>query len=132
MVVVIWMLVTIFLFQVWLTLLYKKSKKIILSLPYLLIIFITPFYIFLDQHILVEILGCGCVPMYQTNMLNIPFNANDLRIVVYSILTIICLIIGVLLSKKIDNKVHKIIYVLLILIFNVLFSIFVHQISFYG
>ena len=73
MVVVIWMLVTILLFQVWLTLLYKK------------------------------------IPMYQTNMLNISFNANDLRIVVYSILTIICLIIGVPLSKKIDNKVHKII-----------------------
>ena len=38
---------------------------------------------------LVEIFGCGCVPSTQANMLNIPFNANDLRMTVFSLLTIV-------------------------------------------
>ena len=129
MVVAIWMLVTLVLFLVWLTLLYKKNKKIIFSLPYLLIIFISPFYMFLDQHIFVKIFGCGCVPITQTNMFNIPFNANDLRLVIYSILIIVCAIIGAMLSKRIDNKILKIIYILLILVFNIPFSLFMHYLG---
>lgn len=132
MVVAIWILVTLLLFQIWLTLLYKKNKKIIFSLPYLLIVFISPFYIFLDQHIFVKIFGCGCVPTDQTNMLNIPFNANDLRLVIFSVLIIICIIIGAILSKKIDNKNLKIVYFLLILVFNVPFSLFIHYLSLWG
>lgn len=39
-----------------------------------------PIYIVLDNLILIDIFGCGCVPSTQTNMLNIPFNANIPRI----------------------------------------------------
>ena len=67
---------------------FRKIKKLLLSLPYLLMIFITPFYNILDRNIFVKIFGCGCVPSTQTNMFNIDFNANDLRMLAYSIITI--------------------------------------------
>ena len=62
-------------------------------------------------------------------MFNIPFNANDLRILVYSILNIICIIMGIILSKKINNKILKVIYVLSILVVNILFSLLVNYLS---
>ena len=89
----------------------------------MLIFFISSWYRLLDVFIFVNVFGCGCVPTDQTNMLNIPFNANDLRILVYSILNVVCMIIGVKLSKKINNKILKIIYVLLILVVNILYSL---------
>ena len=69
------------------------------------------------------------MPTDQTNMFNIPFNANDLRILVYSILNIICIIMGIILSKKINNKILKVIYVLSILVVNILFSLLVNYLS---
>ena len=83
---------------------YIKNKKAILALPYLLMSFITPLYNILDSKIFVEVFGCGCVPIVQTNMFNIDFNANDLRIVIYSIITILMLILGIKLSKKLLGK----------------------------
>ena len=82
-ILVIWIIVYIF------------NRKIIVSLPYLLMIFITPIYNILDTNIFVEIFGCGCVPSVQTNMFNIDFNANDLRFVVYNIITVIAVILGI-------------------------------------
>ena len=107
----------------------KKHKRLFFSLPYLLIFFIYPFYRFIDQQFFVKIFGCGCVPTDQTNVFNIPFNANDLRILIYSILNIICLIMGVILSKRIKNKILKVIYVLLILVVNISYSVFVDYLS---
>lgn len=124
----LWLLVTSVVFLVWVAL-YKKNKKIILSLPYLLIFFISSWYRLLDVLVFVNVFGCGCVPTAQTNMFNIPFNANDLRILIYSILSIICMIMGVVLSKKINNKILKVIYVLLILVVNILYSLFVNYLS---
>jgi len=128
MLLIIWILITFALFVVWLKL-YKKNQKIIFSLPHLLMVFISPFYFCLDKYIFVEIFGCGCVPITQTNMFNIPFNANDLRMVIYSILNVVCVIMGVILSKRIHNKFLKVIYVLLILSLNILFSLFINYIS---
>lgn len=118
-------LVTLIICLVWL-ILYKKNEKIVLSLPYLLIVFISPIYIVLDILVFVNIFGCGCVPTDQTNMFNIPFNANNLRQVVYSVLTIICTIMGIKLSKRINNKFLKVIYILLILAFNIAFSLLIN------
>lgn len=124
--IIIYMIITLILFIIWM-ILYKKHKKTIFSLPYLLIFFILPFYRFLDQYFFVKIFGCGCVPTDQTNMFNIPFNANDLSIVIYSILIIIATIIGVKLSKKINNKLLRVLYIILILVFNIPFSILVRS-----
>ena len=106
---------------------YRKIKKLLLSLPYLLMIFITPFYNILDREFFVEIFGCGCVPSTQTNMFNIDFNANDLRLLVYTIITIIATIIGIHLSKKLKSKKSKIIYILTIIILNILLGLKICQ-----
>lgn len=62
-------------------------------------------------------------------MLNINFNANDLRIVVYSVITIFMCILGILLSRKLPNKKTKVIYVITILLVNILLSFMVCEIN---
>ena len=104
---------------------YIKNKKVIMALPYLLMSFITPFYNILDSKVFVEVFGCGCVPIAQTNMFNIDFNANDLRRVIYGIFSILMLILGIKLSKKFDSKKTKIIYNVTIMIFNILLSVLI-------
>ena len=101
---------------------YIKNKKAILALPYLLMSFITPFYNILDSKVFVEIFGCGCVPVAQTNMFNIDFNANDLRGVIYSIISIVMLILGIKLSTRFDSRKAKIIYNIAIIIFNIVLA----------
>lgn len=101
---------------------YIKKKRVILTLPYFLMIFITPIYHMLDTKIFLKIFGCGCVPSTQTNMLNIDFNANNLRFMVYNIMAIVITVLGLFLSKKIDSKKLKVIYVLTIFITNILLA----------
>ena len=120
----IWEVVLLLVLVIWI-IVYIKNKKAILVLPYLLMSFITPFYNILDSKIFVEIFGCGCVPIAQTNMFNIDFNANDLRRVIYSIITILMLILGIKLSKKFDSKKTKIIYNITIIIFNIALLVFI-------
>lgn len=117
----IWDIILVIILVLW-VIIYLKNKKVILSLPYLFMIFLTPIYNILDQKIFVEIFGCSCVPYTQTNMFNIDFNANDLRLVVYNILAVAITILGLFLSKKIESKKLKIIYVLTILVFNSLLA----------
>ncbi len=93
-------------------------KKLLLTLPYLLMIFITPIYNILDKLVFVKVFGCGCVPHVQSNKFNIAFNANDLRIVAYTILVIAITSLGLVLSKKIKSKIAKIIYVASIFLVN--------------
>jgi len=104
---------------------YIRNKKAILALPYLLMSFITPLYNILDSKVFVEVFGCGCVPIAQTNMFNIDFNANDLRRVIYSIITILMLVLGIKLSKRFDSKKVRIIYNVTIIIFNIVLSVFI-------
>lgn len=118
----IWNILLLIILVVW-VIVYKKNKKVLLVLPYLLMIFITPIYNILDQKVFVEIFGCGCVPSAQTNMFNINFNANNLRLIVYSILAIIITTLGLFLSKKIDSKkIKAILYVVTIFITNMLLT----------
>ena len=99
---------------------FKEQKSYIIIT--LLMIFLTPIYNILDQKIFVKIFGCGCVPSAQTNMFNIDFNANDLRLIVYNLLAVSITILGLFLSKKIESKKLKIIYVLTILVLNILLA----------
>lgn len=107
--------------------LYIKNKNVIKALPYLLMIFITPLYNILDQKVFVEVFGCGCVPTAQTNMFNIDFNANDLRRLVYSVIAIAVFVLGLFLSKKIESKKKKAIYIITILVFNILLALKICQ-----
>ena len=94
------------------------KKKIIMTLPYLYLLFITPLYNVLDRYVFVDVFGCGCVPSTQTNMLNIPFNANDLRALIYFSSAILMTIMGVLNSKSFKNGNLRILYIFTIIIFN--------------
>ena len=117
----IWNILVLIILIVWIVA-YLKNKRSILSLPYFLMIFITPIYNILDQKFFVEIFGCGCVPYTQTNMFNIDFNANDLRQLVYNILAIVITILGIFLLKKIESKKAKVIYITTVFIFNFLLA----------
>lgn len=117
----IWNILVLIILIVWIVA-YLKNKRSILSLPYFLMIFITPIYNILDQKFFVEIFGCGCVPYTQTNMFNIDFNANDLRQLVYNILAIVITILGIFLLKKIESKKTKVIYITTVFIFNFLLA----------
>ena len=124
--------VIIFLSIVTWLLIYLKYKKALLTLPYLLIIFITPFYNILDSKIFVDVFGCGCVPIAQTNMLNIAFNANDLSRLVYTIISVLMLLLGIKISNNFKSKSVRVIYNVYILIFNLLATYQICQLYMWG
>lgn len=124
--------VIIFLSIVAWLLIYLKYKKALFVLPYLLIVFITPFYNILDSKIFVEIFGCGCVPITQTNMFNIAFNANDLRRLIYFIISILMLLLGIKISKNFKSKRVRVIYNVSILILNLLATYQICQLYMWG
>lgn len=101
------------------------KKKLIAAIPFLALPISIPVYYLLDSLALVEIFGCGCVPSTQTNMLNIPFNANDLRLTVFSILTIGLSIWSIAIAKGFDKKWKKLLYCLSVFLLNVILTVWV-------
>ncbi len=55
-------------------------------------------------------------------MLNIDFNANDLRFVVYIVIAVLISILGGRLSKNIKSKKNKAIYIITVILFNLLLA----------
>ena len=101
------------------------KKKIKAVIPFITMPIMIPIYCFLDSLVLVDIFGCGCVPSTQTNMLNIPFNANDLRLTVFSVLTIGMTILGVAISKSFQRKSTKALYMIAVVLLNVILTMWV-------
>ena len=101
------------------------KNKILAALPVVIMPIFIPIYIILDNLILVDIFGCGCVPSTQTNMLNIPFNANDLRVTVFSILTITLFTRSVVIAKNFKRKIVKIVYCLTVILLDVILTLWV-------
>lgn len=101
------------------------KNLIIAPLPFLIMPIFIPIYKILDNLFFVDIFGCGCVPFTQTNMLNIPFNANDLRILVFAILTIVLSVWAFNISKIFKRKVMQIIYCAAVVSINILLTIWV-------
>ena len=99
------------------------KNKIAAWLPFVTMPISIPVYTVLDSFILVDIFGCGCVPSAQTNLLNIPFNANDLRLTVFWILTVGLSVWSVVLSKKFKSKTVKILYCSGTVLFNALLTV---------
>ena len=95
------------------------KKKISAALPFLIMPILIPVYRILDSLILVNIFGCGCVPSTQTNTLNIPFNANDLRMAVFLVMTIGLFIWSLAASKAFQKKAAKLLYGFSVLLWNV-------------
>lgn len=95
-------------------------KKIIFPVMPLAIMPLTiPVYRILDQLIFVKVFGCGCVPSTQTNMLNIPFNANDLHMVVFFGMAFVISIWSIFIVERFKNRVFRIIYCILVIGLNV-------------
>ena len=101
------------------------KKKWIVLLPFVIMPLLTPVYNILDHLVFVDVFGCGCVPETQTNMLNIAFNANDLRRTVFILLAVILSAWSVLLSKPMKSKILRIIYCVLAAAFNFLLAFWV-------
>lgn len=101
------------------------KKKIKAVIPFITMPIMIPIYCFLDSLVLVDIFGCGCVPSTQTNMLNIPFNANDLRLTVFSVLTIGMTILGIAISKSFQRKSTKALYRIAVVLLNVILTMWV-------
>ena len=101
------------------------KKKIKAVIPFITMPIMIPIYCFLDSLVLVDIFGCGCVPSTQTNMLNIPFNANDLRLTVFSVLTIGMTILGIAISKSFQRKSTKFLYRIAVVLLNVILTMWV-------
>ena len=101
------------------------KKKILAVVPFIIIPILIPAYCMLDGLILVEIFGCGCVPSTQTNMLNIPFNANDLRQTVFSVLTICMTIWSIAISRSFQRKNTKALYRIAVLLLNTILTMWV-------
>lgn len=99
------------------------KKKISAALPFLIMPILIPVYRILDSLILVNIFGCGCVPSTQTNTLNIPFNANDLRMAVFLVMTIGLFIWSFAASKAFQKKAAKLLYGFLVLLWNVTLTV---------
>lgn len=85
-------------------------KTIKFIIPYIIMPIITPFYNILDRVLIVEVFGCGCVPSVQINMFNIDFNANDFRLVFYSVLTVVLTCFSVKMSMKLSKMPLRILY----------------------
>ena len=101
------------------------KKKIVAILPFIIMPIFIPIYIILDNLILVDIFGCGCVPSTQTNKLNIPYNANDLRLTVFSILTIGLSVWSFIISKTFIRKIPKLLYCFAVILLNVMLALWV-------
>lgn len=103
------------------------KKKWIAFLPFVIMpVFILPYQI-LDNLVLVDIFGCGCVPGAQTNMLNIAFNANDLRRMVFVALTLLLSVWSVRISKDFKTKAARILYTFAVLAVNTALTMWVVQ-----
>lgn len=101
------------------------KKGIIAKLPFIILPIIIPIYRIIDSLIFVNIFGCGCVPSSQTNMFNIPFNANDLRLTVFSVLTIGLSVWGIVISQSFYRKITKVLYCLAVTLLNVILTLWV-------
>jgi len=101
------------------------KKKIVAILPFIIMPIFIPIYIILDNLILVDIFGCGCVPSAQTNKLNIPYNANDLRSTVFSVLAIVLSVWSIIISKAFKRKNTKLIYCFAVILLNVMLALWV-------
>lgn len=101
------------------------KKKILAVVPFITVPIFIPIYCFLDSFIFIDIFGCGCVPSTQTNMLNIPFNSNDLRLIVFSVLTVGMAVLSVILSRAFHKKIKKILYCFAVILLNVALTMWV-------
>ena len=101
------------------------KKKWVAVLPFITMpVFVLPYQI-LDSLVLVDIFGCGCVPSTQTNMLNIPYNANDLRLTVFAALAVGLSVWSIFIARKFKRTIAKWLYCAAAALLNILLAMWV-------
>ena len=101
-------------------------KKIPLpAFPFIVMPVWIPIYWLLDKLILVDVFGCGCVPSVQENMLGIPFNSNDLRLTVFSVLAIGLSVWSIVIAKRFNRIITKLLYCASAILMNALLALWV-------
>lgn len=88
-------------------------------LPYLLMICMTPIYVILDNAIFKKILPCAPINIENVQK---TLSSNDLRAIVYTVIAILMIILGLIFSRKLSSKKDKIIYNVLVILLNVVFT----------
>ena len=91
-----------------------KKEKIVLLLPLTINLFFLSYYNFVDD-ILIEVTG-RLQPFGGT------YNFNYTRLIISIIITLILFILSIYLSKKIESKKTKIIYIITIFLFNIILA----------
>ena len=94
----------------------KKSIPVVWT--YVTVLLFIPIYHVLDAKLLVDIFGCGCVPLVHANKLNIAFNANDLKAVVFALFTVGMTVWSIFLSKRFQPKNRRILYCVSVFLCN--------------
>lgn len=87
-----------------------EKRKSTLALPFLILPIFAVLYGILDGALMVKVFGCGCVPETQTNLLNLPFNANDLRRAVYLLLTAGMTLLAARLARRLGSRIGRAVY----------------------
>lgn len=100
------------------------KKKIVAILPFIIMPIFAQIYVRLENLILVNKYGCGCVLCAPPNILGFPFNVNDLRMVVLSLLAIGLSVWSIFLSKR-YHKITRILYCLAVIAINVVIALLV-------
>lgn len=96
-------------------------------LPYYLMICIMPIYYILDRTIFINMFPSA--PILEATPTFASFSSNNLRAIVYTVITILIFILGIIFSRKLPKKKDKIIYVLSIFLFNVVLAFCILQFS---
>ena len=101
-----------------------KTIAILLAPILLFAVFIVP-YSLVNQHFIVDWLGCGCPILDEAgNMVENNFNANDFTILFWLFISICVTVISVFLSKRIPKEKTwlKILYIVAMLLTSLLIA----------
>jgi len=100
------------------------KKTVILLTPILLFAILLVPYSLLNQHFIVDWLGCGCPIIDETgNMIENNFNANDFTALFWLFVSVCVTAVSVFFSKTIPKE--KMIFRVLYVIFMLLLSLFI-------
>ena len=101
------------------------KTALILASPLLLFLILLIPYSLLNQHLIVDLFGCGCPKIDELGNTVYPdFNANDFTAIFWTVIAVCAAGISVFLSKRIPRKTLwlRILYVIGILMLSLLIA----------
>lgn len=107
-----------------------KTIAILISPIILFAVLLIP-YSLVNQHFIVDWLGCGCPVLDEAgNMVESLFNANDFTALFWLFISICSTVISVFISKRMPNEKLwlRILYIVAILLISLLISYQLYQV----